>query len=163
MLSYFMYVSMADHLMSEDELSEILNWSRKWNAEHNLTGMLIYIEGLFINTEGRAISSMQTGRFMQVLEGAKHDLDELFDNIKKDKRHHHVTLLHRASIAERNFDSWQMGFKSLTLDELRTVPGFFELDNTFKDIAAANLQNLPLQILKSFYHRGQQQATLFAP
>jgi hypothetical protein len=163
MLNYLIYVSMADHLMSEKELSEILDWSRDWNTEHNLTGMLIYIEGLFINTEGRAISSEQTGRFMQVLEGPQYELDDLFNNIKKDSRHHHVTLLHSASIAERNFDDWQMGFKSLSLDEYRTAPGLFELDQTFKKITGANVQNLPLQILKSFYHRGQQQATLFAP
>lgn len=162
MLNYLIYVSMAKELMSQDALLNILKQSRDWNTTHNITGMLIYIEGLFINTEGRAISTRRSGRFMQVLEGPKEELDMLFNHIQNDKRHHHVTLLHRADIADRNFETWQMGFQSLTLEQYRSVPSFFELDQSFKNAATADLQCLPLKILQSFYHRGSREATLFS-
>jgi hypothetical protein len=155
MTHYLIYISTAEHLMAEHELAGILEQSRDWNLKHGITGMLIYIEGLFVHTEGRTVSSKVTGRFMQVLEGSKQDIEDLFENIASDGRHHSLMILDQASIPSRNFESWQMGFTSLTVEQFKATPGHFNLDDTFLNSSASDVANLPLHFLKSFYQRSK--------
>ena len=59
------YVSTAVRLLNKDELVEILNVSREKNARLNITGLLLY----------------KDGNFMQLLEGRKEDVLALYDVI----------------------------------------------------------------------------------
>jgi len=157
---YLIYVSTADHLMSESELMNILEQSRRWNLDHNLTGMLIYIQGLFIQTGSLQLQQQITGRFMQVLEGSKEDVEEVFSMIQKDDRHHNLIVLESSSQSSRNFESWQMGFRALQLNESEFDDTYFTLDHSFVKSKEEESSKNPLHFLRSFYRRGQSQTTV---
>ena len=48
--------------------------------------------------------------FLQCLEGKKEDIVELFDAIKKDRRHEQVRILISCNGNERLFKDWSMGY-----------------------------------------------------
>ncbi|MBL8514645.1 MAG: BLUF domain-containing protein [Betaproteobacteria bacterium] len=62
------------------------------NTQSNLTGLLIYVEGLFV----------------QVLEGPKVAVSALFQNIVHDVRHDEVRLICECEIDARAFADWSM-------------------------------------------------------
>ena len=61
---------------------------------------------------------------MQVLEGEKPNVLEVFADIETDSRHKSVDKLRSEFIQYRNFPNWTMGF--MNVDELdpQTIPGF---------------------------------------
>lgn len=91
---YLIYVSSATVIMSEDKLLQLLEDAQKNNTEKNITGMLLY----------------KGGNFMQILEGEKNTVLDLFDAIKQDIRHKDALTILTGEIAQRNFDNWSMGF-----------------------------------------------------
>jgi hypothetical protein len=71
---FLIYVSSALKLMGELELLSLLELSRAKNVRLNITGLLLYKEG----------------NFMQMLEGEKDTVLNLYAAIQKDVRHHNV-------------------------------------------------------------------------
>ena len=142
MLYNLVYISKAAKLLDDDDLRSIINESRQWNEDHQITGMLLYIEGQF-NKIG--------GRFIQVLEGNEDEVKLIFDYIRNDPRHCNIMLINESNLKRRNFSSWLMGFKSMTEQEFCNTAGYFDLDDfsliktKFKDF------NIPFNYLKSFY------------
>lgn len=111
------YVSFATKPFEEKDLLHLLAKCRSNNTEQQITGQLIYSEGTF----------------MQVLEGPRDTVDATFARIKKDTRHHHVTLIERVTIDERQFGEWSMGFKSLSREQMQDIEGFnYHLDADVK-------------------------------
>ncbi len=102
------YISLAVRKMSDAELSALLATCRKNNRELEVTGLLLYRDGFFI----------------QALEGEKSVLDTLFDTIRRDQRHSDVLLIYREPIEERYFGEWSMGFKSFDYGLLSSLEGF---------------------------------------
>ena len=47
--------------------------------------------------------------FLQVLEGTRHEVSELFARIQNDKRHVGIVLVSVREIVERQFSDWAMG------------------------------------------------------
>jgi hypothetical protein len=111
--------------MTDDELSGILEESRQWNLDHGITGMLLYVEGIFVGSGTRNITSAHAGRFMQILEGTEEEVEKIFDKIRQDKRHFNVNPLKNSYAADRCFESWQMGFKALSTSDLKDNSAFF--------------------------------------
>ena len=72
-----LYISNAVNLMSNDELESLLGNARIKNHQLNITGMLVYLDGSFI----------------QVLEGEKAVVKDSFKNISKDPRHNNIILV----------------------------------------------------------------------
>ena len=68
------------------------DFARARNAQSNLTGLLIYVEG----------------QFVQVLEGPKASVSALFQNIVRDVRHEEVRLICECEIGARAFGNWSM-------------------------------------------------------
>jgi hypothetical protein len=106
------YLSSAVKQFSEEEISLLLIQSRKYNAEHNITGVLLHIEG----------------DFLQVIEGEKKIVKQLFEKINLDPRHKGVICVFDDAIKERNFTDWSMGFCALEYENLRHISGY----ETFK-------------------------------
>jgi hypothetical protein len=52
----------------------------------------------------------QNGTFMQMLEGEKQPVLNLYDKITKDDRHTGIHTVLEGDIEERNFEDWSMGF-----------------------------------------------------
>lgn len=91
---YLIYVSSAVRLMDNVELLKLHEVSQKNNANSEITGMLLY----------------QEGNFMQIIEGEEEHVLELFIKISMDKRHKDIYKIMSGPINKRNFDNWSMGF-----------------------------------------------------
>ena len=91
------YVSSVSHTLSNDQIQEVLDYSRNWNIEHNITGILLYSEG----------------NFFQVLEGDKDLLQSLFSRISMDERHRNLITLFRKEVSETKFNTYKSDFISL--------------------------------------------------
>lgn len=102
------YVSVATKKLSESELVEILEVARAKNEKLNITGMLLYRDGFFV----------------QALEGEQAVVEDLFHVIAKDERHKNVIVVYQNSIATRSFNDWSMGFNMLSEKDLLQVEGY---------------------------------------
>jgi Sensors of blue-light using FAD len=91
------YASRATECFHEHEIPDLLQQVRIANAKQEITGMLLYI----------------SGSFLQVLEGQPEMVDAVFSSILRDQKHTHVTLVARESIPERAFEGWTMMHKTL--------------------------------------------------
>ena len=143
MLYHIIYFSKAVRQMNEDDLVQLLKESKDWNDPHQLTGMLVYLQG--------GLLSKNEGRFMQIIERDKNEIDYIFEKIKKDSRHQQVTVLHYEPINERDFENWLMGFETVNAKPNEKVRGFFELDDSFLKSDEFVKSNMSLNFLKSFY------------
>ena len=86
-----LYHSQAAHAPTLTELQALLDWSRPYNAAHGITGLLLYSEG----------------RYVQVLEGPKAMVEELYGRIRRDSRHTRVETLCQGPSRCR-FSAWSM-------------------------------------------------------
>ena len=53
---------------------------------------------------------------MQLLEGDDHLVRQLFKVIKRDERHHRITLLFEVPVTERDFAGWSMAYRNLEVE-----------------------------------------------
>jgi hypothetical protein len=112
MLVRLLYASRVSETIDDALLKSILLSSEARNREHGITGILCtYPEG---------------GVFLQALEGARDEVNALFANIVRDRRHRDVTLLYYAEIEERRFAGWRMGNVDLKRINLSTILRFSE-------------------------------------
>ncbi len=93
MLVRLLYASRAALPVSEAMIESILHQSRRNNAKHGITGVLCFSEDLFI----------------QILEGGRDAVCELYNAIARDPRHRQVRILLYEEIPERRFGGWTMG------------------------------------------------------
>ena len=107
-LRQIVYVSLATGSMGEIELGDLLSQSRRFNAAHHVTGLLLHVDGTF----------------MQVLEAGHKDLEHLWQRIQQDPRHTRVRCLCDKAVPRRSFGDWSMGYRSFAPPELIDVPGF---------------------------------------
>ena len=101
------YASTALSDWSLQQLLQLLKTCRKNNSANDITGMLLY--------------SNRT--FFQVLEGEEEKVMELYNFIKKDKRHRDVTLIEKKDIIDREFPFWSMGSQKLDKQDLGKIEG----------------------------------------
>lgn len=94
MLVRLVYASRSSAPIDDDLVDAILTRSRTHNFEAGITGVLCVCHG---------------DVFMQVLEGGRDEVNELYGKLVRDTRHTDVTLLDYAEIAERRFFGWRMG------------------------------------------------------
>lgn len=93
MLVRLLYASRAAAPLTSTVVDSILAQSRAHNPGLGITGMLCYSQDLFL----------------QVLEGGRDEVCELYNTIVRDDRHVNVRILCFEEIAERRFGSWTMG------------------------------------------------------
>ena len=62
--------------------------------------------------------------FIQILEGEHDVILAAFDRIKKDKRHHKVSVIYKKQIERRCFSNWTMGFNKVDKEEIEVIDGF---------------------------------------
>lgn len=107
-LTHIIYASDAQTGLSRPDLDSILSVARQNNERLDVTGMLLY----------------SLGSFLQVLEGDGDVLDHLVASISADPRHNRITLIIREAVKERSFGDWTMGFAGVKLSELNSIEGF---------------------------------------
>lgn len=100
MLVRLLYASRATGVHDHEAMAAILKKSRAHNPAAGITGALCLCT--------------TSGVFLQVLEGGRDAVSQLYHRIAADPRHRDVTLLHYAEIAERRFGMWSMGQVNLS-------------------------------------------------
>ncbi len=87
------YASRATGTWDGPGLAEMLQLSRARNAREQVTGMLLYAYGGFV----------------QQLEGETDGVERIFASIARDPRHTDLRVLSRRSITQRRYGAWAMG------------------------------------------------------
>ena len=108
---FILYLSSASHLMSDDELFELLEQAREKNKKIGVTGMLLY----------------KGGNFLQFLEGEQDIVKALFQKIGKDPRHKDIVTIMEDETERRTFESWSMGF--VNMDKKGEYPSYKDYIN----------------------------------
>ncbi|MDR2215086.1 MAG: BLUF domain-containing protein [Nevskiaceae bacterium] len=93
MLVRLLYASRAARKPDPKTISAILAESHKKNAASGVTGVLCFSDDVFL----------------QVLEGGRGPVCEIYNAIVRDERHTQVQLLSFEEISERRFGGWTMG------------------------------------------------------
>ena len=141
-MKYIVYVSQASNPFSQEELASLLTHSRGRNSDDEITGLLIY----------RFKKDFNRGNFVQVLEGPESAIDDVWERISNDSRHHTIVVIEEDSIEERMFADWSMGFRNIDDADLRGFEGFSDLgSDQFWDRVNADNASSALDLLKSFY------------
>lgn len=133
MLFTLTYVSRATRDFSPGDLDALAEQSRRDNAAHGITGVLLYAEG----------------RFLQRLEGPRDAIAALYARIARDERHTVVFTTDVRDLERRVFAGWGMALlDARTLrDENRDglwsrLPGTLLDDPAQADALADRLRDL---------------------
>jgi hypothetical protein len=98
MLVRLLYASSAVAPVTQPVLDQILGQSRRNNPSLGVTGLLC----------------VSDQKFIQVLEGGRDEVCELYNAIVRDSRHERVRLLTFEETLERRFGAWTMGQVNIT-------------------------------------------------
>jgi hypothetical protein len=93
MLVRLLYASRAAEALTGELIDAIHARSLAHNPRHGITGVLVHSSELFL----------------QVLEGGRDEVCELYNAIARDERHTRVRILSYEEIGERRFGGWTMG------------------------------------------------------
>lgn len=102
------YFSQATQPVTGTDLRKLLEHARDHNRAHDISGLLLY----------------QAGYFLQALEGTAEGVQALYANIKRDKRHHKVTTIYDQEVDKRSFSGWHMGFHVVANESLQSCDGY---------------------------------------
>ena len=123
------YASAQTNPMSSDELKKILAVSRERNQAVDITGILLY----------------NNGSFLQVLEGKERKVNALYKKIEKDTRHTRLVKITTFKSNKKLFSEWSMGYAEISEDEFESIEGlndFFTQGNCFVDINEKQVSNI---------------------
>jgi hypothetical protein len=98
---HILYRSRATHSFTDTELTELVAHSRPYNTYSDITGLLCYSDGYFV----------------QFLEGPEMAVLELYAAIQQDPRHEQVETLSDAAGSARWFADWRMAVVSVSPPE----------------------------------------------
>jgi hypothetical protein len=136
------YVSTVRADLSDDDLKDILCDAREANRALGISGMLVYVDGYFL----------------QVLEGRTESVRELYAKIEADPRHCNATVLIESDVAKRAFPDWNMGFRKASRNDLY-MAGFFALIRRALEGRASQTDAKILRtIVKTFYRASDMPA-----
>ena len=93
---YIVYLSTASRKYTSEELTRMAIHFKINNMQMGVTGMLLYNEG----------------SFFQTIEGDEKVVNQLFNHISTDGRHHGIIKLKYGYAEERNFTEWTMSFNA---------------------------------------------------
>ena len=100
MIKTICYISNKNEDLSNDELDDLLKYLVKKNDEMHISGILM----------------LKNNHFFQIMEGEADTINNLYDAIKKDLRHHGLIKLLETSITDRIFEDYQTNHFSVLTD-----------------------------------------------
>jgi len=136
-----LYASRAHPDLDMKGIVKILDTARTVNEKHDITGVLLLVEG----------------NFLQVLEGERRDIEKIYFEIRADGRHSDVETLFEREIAGRDYGDWRMGFGHVSAGDAEAADIFEITDATASRIAPPGTAPELLALLKNFYakHSGR--------
>jgi hypothetical protein len=93
MLVHCLYASRAAQPLTTVLLDSIMEKSCRNNPRLGITGLLCFTKSVFV----------------QIVEGGRDEVNELFMTIARDDRHRDIRLLAFEEISQRRFGNWTMG------------------------------------------------------
>ena len=132
------YSSLRKENCDASEIEKILSACKKNNPGKDITGVLLHSDK----------------KFIQYLEGDSKEILELYDLIKEDDRHKSVVMLSYGPIKSRNFPSWHMGYKNVSLDKLNFQT---DIDREDKEVFVSMIEGKKqnddrgITVLKKFF------------
>jgi hypothetical protein len=111
-LERLVYTSRETEPLGTLSLFNLLNLSRQNNASRQITGHLLYADGVFT----------------QCIEGPADAIDQLWQSLQRDTRHADLQVLSRGPVQERRFTDWSMAFSSYRYLNSFNMTGFFPID-----------------------------------
>ncbi|MFC6223337.1 BLUF domain-containing protein [Hymenobacter artigasi] len=117
-----LYRSRATYRPSEAQLREMLALARLHNSRKNITGLLLYSEGIFV----------------QVIEGPEAEIRELYARIQCDSRHTQVETVSEGLLPRRQFAEWSMDFDLAEAPEVERVLGAIRTQHPLPALSVVN-------------------------
>jgi Sensors of blue-light using FAD len=131
-----MYISSSPRALPDDQIEALLEQSSRNNAAAGITGLLIYIDG----------------HFLQYIEGRKAAVLALATRIEADRRHNGVIRLLEGPCDRRAFSDWSMGYRRLGTAEATPVAGAVNLARQpMRENLPAELPRELAVFMQSFY------------
>ncbi len=115
-------------------LDGILQSARRNNQALGITGLLLYIDG----------------GFLQVLEGEEEAVHRIYTRIRADNRHWETRLMLDRE-APRAFGDWSMGFEHLTGDDPETAGMFGVTREAIAGKLSPTAGRVVIIMLETFY------------
>ena len=130
------YLSTSKNL-NDSDLTNLLVKSQKSNRLNNISGILLH----------------KNGEFIQVLEGEKKAVLDLFDIIEKDNRHKNVIAFDKKEIDERYFSGYFMAFDQQHFEKSNDFEALRDFNH---DKIIKSDKDAVLKFLKTFLKAHQQ-------
>lgn len=137
---YLIYSSMAAPDIASHDFQEIISASERNNRSNDITGILIYHHGAFI----------------QMLEGDEASVLQTFERIKKDERHSAVVKLFSGPCKKRHFAQWKMALEIVDDDTFRSIEAYQPLEETDTLLKELNNDSMGLKMLRFFWESKQK-------
>lgn len=131
------YVSSAVSSFTPEELLALLKRARPRNMAAQVTGLLLYHDG----------------NFMQCLEGPEPQVKATHARILNDPRHHGCITLIKAPVTDRLFSDWSMAFRNIAASEATAIPGFSDFLSRSERSESLRTSHNALHLLHSFRER----------
>jgi hypothetical protein len=132
---YLIYSSMADSDVDGNDIQDIISSSERNNRHNDITGILIYHDG----------------KFIQMLEGKEEAVLETFDRIVKDERHSAVIKLFNGESPHRHFPHWKMALEIVDDETLRSIEAYQPLEDADQLLDDIEDDNVGLKMLRFFW------------
>ncbi|RPD45224.1 BLUF domain-containing protein [Hymenobacter sediminis] len=134
-MHHIIYMSRSVQSLGDEQLRTLLEQARQANTQAQITGLLVY----------------GNGQFMQVLEGEEAALQALYQKLQADPRHAGVVKLADKAIEHRSFSEWSMGFHAATPAEFAQLTGYVAPEQVeLNRVGLSEADTLLLQLMHSF-------------
>ncbi|KHD89852.1 MAG: hypothetical protein OM95_01985 [Bdellovibrio sp. ArHS] len=124
------YLSQAAEDISYSDIQDILEVSRNNNKMDEVTGVLIF----------------RDGHFLQLLEGREQDVKKVLSKILMDDRNHSIRVLIETTTEARLFSNWTMAFYDGDISSNETE----DLIELFDTCLKGNRRTMIIPMLKKF-------------
>ncbi|GEM_PF-1318862 len=116
MLHQFAYISNEKQYFTDEDLRVLMMRAREKNKRMELTGLLLY----------------DNGAFLQVLEGPQDSIEIMKQELLNDSRHENMDVIYSSDkLFEREFANWRMGFQILGSHKNKD---YLSLDDRVKEL-----------------------------
>jgi hypothetical protein len=130
-----LYVSNTESDIALGALDDILTASRRNNELMGITGLLLFIDG----------------GFLQILEGEERAVRELYTRVANDPRHRSPRLMLDREIPGRAFPDWSMGFERPCMDDPETAGMFGVAREAIHGRLSPGTGRIVAMMLQTFY------------
>ncbi len=119
------YRSVATKNFNIPEIYSMLSRAKDYNAEHGITGCLLY----------------HNNHFLQLLEGKEEDVMRLFQKISSDDRHTDIVVIESSDSESRLFNQWSMAFHDYGQNGMSKYLKLGQIDAILNDSQALSHKN----------------------